>query len=57
MYQGEDVWNPPSGDGRIRSDFARIPVQLQAGVNRVVAEITATEPYGWGLRLCAAPRS
>ena len=49
VYQGNWLWDPPGSDGRIRSNFARVPVRWRAGINTIVAEITNSEPFGWGL--------
>lgn len=49
VYQGDWNWNPPASDGRVRSSFARIPVQWQPGENTVTAEVSQSEFFGWGL--------
>lgn len=52
VYAGEFRWNPPSTDGRIRPDFARIPVRLRSGRNTILARVASVEPpFGWGLNL------
>jgi hypothetical protein len=51
VYQGEWRWNPPESDGRIRSNFASVPVRWRAGLNTIRAEITNNEFFGWGLSL------
>ncbi|WP_199613813.1 hypothetical protein [Paenibacillus alkalitolerans] len=49
VYQGYWIWSPPESDGRIRSDFASVPVRWRAGFNTIRAEITNNEFFGWGL--------
>ncbi|MEK3758440.1 hypothetical protein MKZ07_08350 [Paenibacillus sp. FSL P4-0338] len=49
VYQGTWCWNPPVSDGRIYSDYARVPVQWKAGMNTIRAEVMNTEQFGWGL--------
>ncbi|NGQ96166.1 hypothetical protein G3578_13450 [Brevibacillus sp. SYP-B805] len=49
VYQGEWRWDPPKSDGRVRSDYAGIPVRWRAGLNTIRAEITHYEFFGWGL--------
>lgn len=49
IYQGTWCWKPPVSDGRIRSEYARVPVQWRAGVNTIRAEVMNTEQFGWGL--------
>jgi len=49
IYEGECRWQPPESDGRIRADFARVPVRWRAGVNTIRAEVTNHERFGWGL--------
>lgn len=51
VYQGEWRWDPPARDGRIRSDFARVPIRWRAGLNTIRAEISHSEFFGWGLSL------
>lgn len=51
VYQGDWRWNPPGSDGRIRCDFAGIPVRWRAGLNTIRAEITHDEFFGWGLSM------
>lgn len=50
IYQGDWRWAPPGSDGRIRPDFAGIPIRWRSGTNLIRAEITSTEAvFGWGL--------
>lgn len=49
IYEGNWKWDPPSSDGRIRGDMARVPIRWKAGYNTIRAEVTALEPFGWGL--------
>lgn len=52
VYEGGWRWDPPESDGRIRADFAGVPVTLRAGSNTIRAEITSDEVmFGWGLSL------
>lgn len=52
VYRGDWRWAPPESDGRIRPEFARLPVPLRADWNTLLAEVSALEPaYGWGLAL------
>lgn len=49
VYQGDWYWSPPTDDGRIRPDFASVPVNWKKGVNAIRAEISQRESFGWGL--------
>lgn len=49
VYQGNWCWNPPEEDGRIRPDFASVPVQWRRGLNSIRAELLRKEDFGWGL--------
>lgn len=49
VFQGSWKWNPPASDGRIRPDYAHIPVRWKAGSNTIRAEVANTEFFGWGL--------
>lgn len=49
VYQGNWCWNPPVEDGRIRPDFANVPVQWRRGLNSIRAELLRKEDFGWGL--------
>lgn len=49
IYQGDWRWSPPLHDGRIRPDFASVPVRWKKGVNSIRAEISQRESFGWGL--------
>ncbi|MHA7966960.1 hypothetical protein ACX93W_22865 [Paenibacillus sp. CAU 1782] len=49
VYRGDWLWQPPSHDGRIRPDFASVPVKWRKGVNTVHAEVTQREGFGWGV--------
>ncbi|TDG00164.1 hypothetical protein [Paenibacillus piri] len=52
VYRGEWGWGPPDSDGRIRPDFAGVPVLWRAGENTSRAEITSREVmFGWGLSM------
>ncbi|WP_409344641.1 hypothetical protein [Paenibacillus sp. MBLB4367] len=51
VYEGKWGWSPPAGDGRIRPDFAGVPIRWRAGLNTIRAEITNHEGFGWGLSL------
>lgn len=51
VYRGDWMWNPPASDGRIRSDFASVPVHWRSGLNTIRAEVTNKELFGWGLSL------
>lgn len=51
VYRGDWMWNPPASDGRIRSDFASVPVRWRSGLNTIRAEVTNKELFGWGLSL------
>ncbi|MGE5673865.1 MAG: hypothetical protein ACM3XM_08250 [Mycobacterium leprae] len=56
VYQGEWHWEPPATDGRIRLDYATVPVSLRAGANTILAEVTHDEPpFGWGLTVAVKP--
>ncbi len=49
VYEGEWRWKPPTADGRIRSSNDTVRVRGKAGMNRIRAELTNVEPFGWGL--------
>ncbi|MFC5470900.1 hypothetical protein ACFPPD_19615 [Cohnella suwonensis] len=49
VYQGDWCWSPPSHDGRIRPDFANVPIKWKLGVNSIRAEVSQRESFGWGL--------
>lgn len=49
VYQGDWLWQPPSYDGRIRPDFASVPIKWRKGVNTVRAEVAQREGFGWGV--------
>jgi len=49
VYQGDWYWNPPYHDGRIRPDFARVPIRWKKGTNSIRAELVQKESFGWGL--------
>lgn len=51
VYQGAWRWAPPGIDGRIRSDYASLPVRWKAGINIIRAELTNHEQFGWGLKM------
>ncbi|MCL4544525.1 MAG: DUF1080 domain-containing protein [Chloroflexi bacterium] len=52
IYGGEHCWDPPRSDGRIRLNQARVPVDLQAGQNTILAEVSELESaFGWGFIL------
>jgi hypothetical protein len=49
VYHGSWRWNPPTSDGRIRSDHISLPIYWSAGMNIVRTELTNKETFGWGL--------
>ncbi|GBF73850.1 hypothetical protein PA598K_02173 [Paenibacillus sp. 598K] len=49
VYQGDWYWSPPSHDGRIRPDYASVPVKWKRGINSIRAEVSQRESFGWGL--------
>lgn len=49
VYQGDWCWNPPLHDGRIRPDYASVPVKWKKGLNTIRAELSQKESFGWGL--------
>ena len=49
VYQGDWLWNPPHHDGRIRPDFASVPIKWRKGANSIRAELSQRESFGWGL--------
>ncbi|MBW5448922.1 hypothetical protein GE107_23045 [Cohnella sp. CFH 77786] len=49
LYQGDWYWNPPLNDGRIRPDFASVPVKWKKGINSIRAQVSQRESFGWGL--------
>lgn len=51
IYQGSWRWNPPLNDGRIRSNYASVPVRWRTGQNTIRAEITNQESFGWGISM------
>jgi hypothetical protein len=53
VYEGDWCWKPPTADGRIRSSYESVPVRGKAGVNRIRAELTNFEMFGWGLAVKA----
>jgi hypothetical protein len=55
VYEGSWRWQPPGSDGRITADLVTLPIRWRAGENRIRAELTCDETFGWGL--CAAIRT
>lgn len=52
VYKGVWKWDPPSSDGRIRANFASLPVRWKKGLNSIRAEIISDEVmFGWGLNV------
>ncbi|USG63733.1 hypothetical protein NDK47_16300 [Brevibacillus ruminantium] len=49
VYQGDWCWSPPYHDGRIRPDFASVPIKWRKGANSIRAELSQRESFGWGL--------
>jgi len=55
VYEGSWRWQPPANDGRITADLVTLPIRWHTGENRIRAELTCAETFGWGL--CAAIRT
>lgn len=52
LYEGEWKWHSPGEktDGRIRFDYASVPIQWRTGWNTIAAEVTSEEVlFGWGI--------